>query len=138
MIPLNPLNGCQYSKNADELKGNVALIKRGECSFFMKAINAEKIGAKAVIIFDDFPSNFEKIRDTPMWVDHFYIKMIKDENIDESIIVNIPVGFLHGKNGRMILNTLNRLQMKFALINIPINITHRDISELHQPPWISW
>lgn len=138
MVPVQPINGCQYAKNADELNGRVALIQRGECSFFMKAILAEKAGAKAVIIYDDYPSNFEEIRDAPMWLDHLYIEMIKDDDVDESIIVNVPAGFLHGKNGRMILNTLNRLQMSFALINIPVNVTYTDINEIHQPPWISW
>ena len=52
--------------------------------------------------------------------------------------VNIPAGFLLGRSGATIIRTLRRLQQDYAIINMPINMTHVPISKINQPPWISW
>ncbi|MEZ7838615.1 MAG: hypothetical protein QMB13_04755 [Flavobacteriales bacterium] len=38
-----------------DLDGSIALIKRGECQFSLKALNAQNAGASAVIIFNNSP-----------------------------------------------------------------------------------
>jgi len=40
-----------------DLDGAIALIKRGECQFSQKALNAQNAGASAVIIFNSSPGN---------------------------------------------------------------------------------
>jgi extracellular elastinolytic metalloproteinase len=47
--------GCKDSQNKAKLKGNIAVVLRGECEFGEKAYYAQKAGAIAVIIcgFDD-------------------------------------------------------------------------------------
>ena len=137
-MPVEPPNGCQRAENAEELEGKVALIQRGECSFFMKTIFAEEAGAKAVIIADEYPSSIEEAQKIPLWLDNFYIEMISDDKVATTKSVKIPAGFLLGKNGKMIRETLNRLHLPYALINIPVNVTYSHLSELHQPPWLSW
>lgn len=52
--------------------------------------------------------------------------------------VNIPAAFLLGRSGSTILRTLKKLQINYAVINLPVNMTHTPIGKMNQPPWISW
>ena len=45
-----PETGCDPMENAEQIAGNIAVIKRGECTFAEKASGAEGAGAVAVII----------------------------------------------------------------------------------------
>uniref|UniRef100_A0A8D9ANU0 PRADC1-like protein n=1 Tax=Cacopsylla melanoneura TaxID=428564 RepID=A0A8D9ANU0_9HEMI len=122
LVPTNPPWGCTHPINANSVRGHVALIERGECSFVYKATIAESIGARAVIISDNDPDS-----------DDFYVEMIRDHSKRD---INIPVAFLVGKNGRMIKSALKGLQMDYALINIPLNLTYVPIHKINQPPWM--
>lgn len=46
-------SGCQANDFADFPEGAIALIQRGSCTFGQKALNAEKAGATAVLIFNE-------------------------------------------------------------------------------------
>ncbi|WP_018611675.1 M36 family metallopeptidase [Segetibacter koreensis] len=46
---------CDAASNINTLKGNIALVVRGSCAFTDKVLNAQKAGAKAVIIMDNIP-----------------------------------------------------------------------------------
>lgn len=46
----NPQFGCSTIKNASEVKGKIAVVDRGGCTFVQKALNAQKAGAIGVII----------------------------------------------------------------------------------------
>lgn len=46
-------SGCEASDFAGFVKGNIALIQRGTCTFAQKAANAETAGAAGVIIFNE-------------------------------------------------------------------------------------
>ena len=141
LVPIDPPHGCQVAKNVKELKGRIALVERGDCSFFAKTIMAEEAGAKAIIIADYHSSSIEESINSPLadpWADYYYIEMIRDDTIASSQSVNIPAGFLLGKNGKMIRQTLQRLNQPFALINIPVNLTYTSLDKLHQPPWLFW
>lgn len=85
---------------------------------------AEMSGARAVIITDISLIN-----------EDYFIEMVDDESEDEA---NIPAGFLMGKNGIMILKTLQKLKRSYAIINIPVNLTFTPIHKLNQPPWLRW
>lgn len=57
LIPVNdgsptPLLGCNALTNAAAVNGNIALIKRGDCEFGVKCMNAELAGAKAAVVFN--------------------------------------------------------------------------------------
>lgn len=138
LVPTDPPHGCQIAKNAKELKGRIALVERGDCSFFAKSIMAEEAGAKAVIIADYHSSSIEESITNSLWAEYYYIEMIRDDTIPSTKTVNIPAGFLLGKNGKMIRQTLKRLNQPFALINIPVNLTYTSLDKLHQPPWLFW
>lgn len=58
------------------------------------------------------------------------------DNTDREL--HIPAGFLLGKNGVIILNTLKRLKRLYAIINIPVNLTFTPISKMNHPPWLGW
>ncbi|XP_014241191.1 PRADC1-like protein isoform X2 [Cimex lectularius] len=123
LVPVEPANGCSQIINVDYVYGNVALIERGSCSFLSKTSYAEKAGAKAVIIADNVDS------------EEFYTEMIDD---DSGLHVKIPATFLLGKNGFIIRRTLQKLNMKFAVINIPVNVTYVPLNQWKQPPWLTW
>ncbi|XP_057661416.1 PRADC1-like protein [Diorhabda carinulata] len=124
LVPILPKNGCKPPDNLDDIEGNVAFIERGDCSFKLKTLVAERAGARAVIISDVVNSNQE-----------YFIEMIDDNAVEE---VNIPAGYLLGKNGLMILKTLEKLKKNFAIINLPVNLTFTPIHEMNQPPWLGW
>lgn len=46
-------SGCEESDFAEFTAGNIALVQRGICSFYLKAANAEAAGATGVIIFNE-------------------------------------------------------------------------------------
>ncbi|KAH9630160.1 hypothetical protein HF086_004866 [Spodoptera exigua] len=52
--------------------------------------------------------------------------------------VNIPAAYLLGRSGTTILRTLRKLKKDYAIVNLPINLTHVPIGKMNQPPWISW
>lgn len=45
--------GCNELINEEEIEGNIALIKRGNCEFGLKALHAQNAGASAVIIINN-------------------------------------------------------------------------------------
>ncbi|XP_018333461.1 PRADC1-like protein isoform X2 [Agrilus planipennis] len=124
LVPAKPIDACDELENIDDVERNVVLIERGSCSFKRKTIMAEKAGARAAIITDLAKGSEE-----------YLIEMIDDETLDET---HIPAGFLVGKNGLMITNTLNKLHRTYAVINLPVNLTFTPVHQLVQPPWIGW
>lgn len=58
--------------------------------------------------------------------------MITDETTRNS---NIPVVFLHYKDGLMIKKSIERYHTKKAIINIPLNLTYRNKFVLKKAPW---
>ncbi|KAI0209713.1 Protease-associated domain-containing protein 1 [Lamellibrachia satsuma] len=122
LVPTVPVHGCSAISN--DITDSVAFIERGGCSFVGKTINAERAGARLVVITDHAIDN-----------DNRMIDMIQDET---SRTVGIPAFFLIGKDGHMIRRTLEKLKLTSALINIPINITGIPLSRVNHPPWSFW
>lgn len=58
-------SGCKPSDYPSDLKGNIALIKRGECSFGDKSQNAGKAGAVAAVIYNTDPEDIHGTLGTP-------------------------------------------------------------------------
>lgn len=121
LLVSDPKDACQTLANAYALSNNIALIERGECTFLTKAINAEKAGALAVIITDT-RSN-----------EDYLIEMIHDERDNRN--TDIPVGYLLGRNGRMIFHTLRRYGIDRAIIKLPVNLTFTPPELINHPPW---
>lgn len=126
LVPSIPADGCSNIKNYRRIHGNVALIDRGECSFLTKALNAEKAGAKVVLITENNISSPEF---------EYYIEMVHDNSSKD---VGIPAGFLLGKNGRIIKETLTKLKRSYAIINLPQNLTFVPAHRINHPPWLTW
>lgn len=127
LVPAVPSDACEPEfLNEKDLRGNIALVERGECSFLTKAINIERAGGRAVIIteIDTHSDDYD-----------FYIEMIHDKTDRET---SIPAAFLLGKNGLIIRKTLTRLNRRYALINLPVNLTFVAPHHINQPPWLQW
>lgn len=126
LVLADPEDACTKLHNWEEMYGQVALAERGECSFLEKAIRAQQAGARAIIVTDSLGSEDDL---------GYYIEMVHDNTQRD---VNIPAGFLLGKNGQMIRRTLNKLGEKNAIINIPVNLTFVPPHEINHPPWLGW
>lgn len=127
LVPAIPSDACEPDfVNEKDLKGNIVLVERGECSFLTKAINVEQVGGRAVIIteVDSGSDDYD-----------YYIEMIHDKTDRDT---NIPAAFLLGKNGLIIRKTLAKLHLRYALINLPVNLTFVAPHEINQPPWLQW
>lgn len=75
---------------AGSLEGHAALIRRGGCTFYTKAKNAEAAGAAAVILYNNVPGRFSAtVAGTPP--------------------VNIPVVTISDADGVLIYNRLQQL-----------------------------
>nr|ACO14921.1 PAP21-like protein precursor [Caligus clemensi] len=117
-----PLYGCGSYVN--DLRGKIALVQRGECSFFSKGIKAQEAGALGIIVSDNKFDN-----------DDNYYNMADDYTGRK---VNIPMAFLIGKSGFKIRNTMAKLELEESLIRIPVNISNIAIEKLNLPPWLVW
>ncbi|KAL0880110.1 hypothetical protein ABMA27_002598 [Loxostege sticticalis] len=127
LVPTVPLHSCSDILNQEDIMGHIALAERGECSFVFKAAKAQQAGARAVIITEFIDKGDDSF-------DHL-IEMVDDKM---ELDVNIPAAFLLGRSGATILRTLRRLHRSYAVINLPINMTHVPINKMNQPPWIAW
>ncbi|XP_070539991.1 protease-associated domain-containing protein 1-like [Ptychodera flava] len=124
LVPTNPAESCSDLYNGEEIRGAIALIERGGCSFLSKTRVAERFGAVAVIIHDhDYKNDWQ------------YIDMIQDES-DRT--ANIPAMFLLGKDGYLIKKSLQANGMPGAIISIPVNVTGVPLHHLRMPPWTLW
>jgi hypothetical protein len=117
-----PNDACTALKNGYDIKGKIALVERGECSFLTKVIQAEEAGAIGAIITDTH---------SQADVD-YYIEMVHDNTNRDT---NIPAGYLMGRSGRMIMNSLNKHGLDRAIINIPVNLTFVPTEMINHPPW---
>lgn len=124
LVATNPPCGCGFIHNAEEVEGHIALVERGDCSFVSKVTRAQEAGAVGVVVTDQDAEN-----------DELFISMVDDTTARE---VEIPAVFMLGRNGHMIKETLAKLNLGSALINIPVNISRISPYKLNQPPWMVW
>jgi hypothetical protein len=53
VVHTEPADGCSGITNGDALVGKLALIQRGTCNFVEQVLNAQNVGAAAVIVYND-------------------------------------------------------------------------------------
>uniref|UniRef100_A0A6G1SK56 Protease-associated domain-containing protein 1 n=1 Tax=Aceria tosichella TaxID=561515 RepID=A0A6G1SK56_9ACAR len=121
LVLAEPRDACTSTINKLEIRGNVALVERGGCSFLEKCIEIERSGGIALIVYDYDKHNDEN-----------YIEMI-DDNTSRNC--SIPAVSLLGKDGYMIVHSLLALKLNRAVISIPINVAKGEVSN---PPWLMW
>ena len=121
LVLAEPRDSCTSIISKLEIKGNIALVERGGCSFLEKCIEIERSGGAGLIVYDYDKHNDEN-----------YIEMI-DDNTSRNC--SIPAVSLLGKDGYMIVHSLLALKLSRAVITIPINIAKDEVSN---PPWLMW
>lgn len=124
LVPADPADGCSELKDREIIQGQVILVERGGCSFVQKARYVEEAGGKAVLIADNAVDN-----------DSQYLDMITDGSAAKP---NIPALFLLGRDGLMIRRSLQRQELPWAVISIPVNVSSLASFPLKQPPWTLW
>jgi hypothetical protein len=72
IVPAKPLHGCAPITNRAELKGNIALLVRGNCTFQAKADAATAAGAAALILYNHRNTTwlsmaFDEVPPIPVW-----------------------------------------------------------------------
>lgn len=121
LVLAEPRDACTSTINKLEIRGNIALVERGGCSFLEKCIEIERSGGTALIVYDYDKHNDEN-----------YIEMI-DDNTSRNC--SIPAVSLLGKDGYMIVHSLLALKLNRAVITIPISVAKDEVSN---PPWLMW
>jgi subtilisin family serine protease len=53
VVAMSPANGCTAAMNPATLAGAIVLIQRGMCEFGTKALNAQRAGAIAVLVYNN-------------------------------------------------------------------------------------
>lgn len=48
-------DACDVNDVSQSVKGKIALVKRGKCTFFQKALNVASAGATSIILYDNSP-----------------------------------------------------------------------------------
>ncbi|RVD86420.1 uncharacterized protein DFL_004695 [Arthrobotrys flagrans] len=59
-------DGCSESDFGEDVKGAIALIERGNCSFGQKSENAGKAGAVAAVVYNNEPGSLSGTLGTPL------------------------------------------------------------------------
>ncbi|XP_061435403.1 protease-associated domain-containing protein 1 [Lethenteron reissneri] len=124
LVPSEPPDACSDLANGELLRGQIALVERGDCSFLSKTRTVERYGARAIIIADNAYDDITS-----------FVDMIQDGTERHA---SIPALFLLGKDGYMIRRSLLQNGLASALINIPVNVTSMHTYQLMQPPWTFW
>ncbi len=87
LVLMNPLLGCGAATNTAQMNGAIALVRRGTCEFGTKALNAQKAGAIATIIYDNVYSS----------------RLITMSAGDDGLSVTIPACFISLSNGQALV-----------------------------------
>lgn len=58
------LDGCELGPGQDRVRGKIAVVRRGKCTFLEKVRNAQASGAIAVVVADNDPFTDGKVRMT--------------------------------------------------------------------------
>ncbi|CAF0954248.1 unnamed protein product [Rotaria magnacalcarata] len=124
LIPSKPLIACSSLQNDIELKGNIALVERGDCSFVTKIINVQRTGALGAIVMNNDHTADER-----------FVDMIHDST-ERNVL--IPAIFLQYRDGHMILKSIEKNHLIGARINIPLNLTYDEILKVHRAPGSYW
>jgi PA domain/Secretion system C-terminal sorting domain len=90
--------GCNPLTNAAAVNGNIALVRRGDCFFSIKALKAQRAGAKAVVVFNRNAGE----------------GLINMAAGDSSTFVTIPVFFVSFEDG---------MRMTGAMAAGPVNVS---------------
>jgi hypothetical protein len=90
--------GCNPLTNAAAVNGNIALVRRGDCFFSIKALKAQRAGAKAVVVFNRNAGE----------------GLINMAAGDSSTFVTIPVFFVSFEDG---------MRMTDAMAAGPVNVS---------------
>ncbi|XP_033095276.1 ER degradation-enhancing alpha-mannosidase-like protein 3 isoform X2 [Anneissia japonica] len=103
VVVADPANGCSALQNGASVKGQIALITRGDCMFIEKARVAQQHGAVGAIIMD---KDSQKERD-----ESHAFAMSGDGSVD----VTIPVLFLFYKEAQILLDALKKYPDKLLV-----------------------
>jgi hypothetical protein len=93
--------GCNPLTNAAAVNGNIALVRRGDCFFSIKALKAQNAGAKAVVVFNRNPGE----------------ALLNMGAGDSSTFVTIPVFFVSFEDGTRLLNAMATGAVNVSMCN---------------------
>lgn len=86
-----PSKVCNSLRNGNELKGKIAILERGDCTFVDKARRVQTAGSVAAIVYDNMPNTS---------IDNQQMFAMSGDGRDD---VKIPVVFLFTKEAEVLL-----------------------------------
>ncbi|XP_055594494.1 ER degradation-enhancing alpha-mannosidase-like protein 3 [Uranotaenia lowii] len=105
----NPTKLCTTLKNGEMLKGHIAIIERGDCTFVDKARRVQSAGAIAAIVYDNTPNTS---------IDNQQMFAMSGDGRDD---VKIPVVFLFTREAEILKTAIS--------IQSDIEVTLRPVPE---------
>ncbi|XP_038108223.1 ER degradation-enhancing alpha-mannosidase-like protein 3 [Culex quinquefasciatus] len=90
VVYANPSKVCTTLKNVQELRGRIAVVERGDCTFVDKARRVQVAGAVAAIVYDNTPNTS---------IDNQQMFAMSGDGRDD---VKIPVVFLFTKEAEVL------------------------------------
>lgn len=108
--------GCNPLINSAKLAGKIALIRRGACSFSLKAYYAQKAGAIAVIILNHYNNALDGPCSTYLNASQLLSGMT---GLDSAYAVHIPAIFLERATGEAIDGALQNGQKVEVCFTFP-------------------
>lgn len=108
------IEGESYINNKDPNTRVIMLVKRGECKFTEKVINAQNLGADLILIYDDHPG------DTPSVI---------MKNDGHGHLAQIPSLFISNKDGEN-LKTITKDCKDYPVIKIKFDIDQMENSKV--------
>lgn len=108
------IEGESYINNNDRNTRVILLVKRGECKFTEKVINAQNLGADLIIIYDDKPGD---------------IPSVIMKNDGHGHLAEIPSLFISNKDGNN-LKTISSDCKDYPVVKIKFDISQAENSKV--------
>ncbi|KAJ8025659.1 Ancient ubiquitous protein 1 [Holothuria leucospilota] len=124
LVPTNPSDACRPIENILDVKGQIALVRRGGCSFLSKALTVADANAAAIFIYDHDLSN-----------DWAFVDMVGDGTNRDT---ELPAAFMLGRDGQRITESLTANGLKSAILTMPYNVTGIPLGHIDKAPWTLW
>ncbi|CAL2049989.1 hypothetical protein CAEBREN_03064 [Caenorhabditis brenneri] len=125
MVAAEPITGCEPLLN-EIYEPTVLIMERGDCSFTVKAMNAERAGATVVMVTDT--NNYE------FSTRQYYVNMIPDESLDRAAIPCVYIAPVTGRYFRDHLEEGGTIRL-----NIPVEKNYAPmVHHQKKAPWEVW
>jgi hypothetical protein len=113
LVEARPLAACQELSNAAQVKGKVAVVLRGNCSFIAKVLHAQAAGAVAVVVINNRGNNE-------------LIRMAGDDHMVQQ--PSVPSVLVTRETGQRLLAWMRQQQVTVGMLGTHVLLPGKDDS----------